>query len=745
MLSILAKVAGRRGKWITLAVWVVLALLLNLLLPSLGKEEDNNAQNLPDSAPSVQAAKLVAKEFPSGQGLPALMVYHREGGLSDDDLTAIQNITGQITDQPLPHQIFAVPLHKMPLQALKAQLSEDGSTLVSTVLFDKQAEASELKSSLDDYKELAAKALGGSDPFDAKTGSSELSARVTGPVGISVDATDLFKNADFSLMLSTVILVLVILLLIYRSPLLAVIPIIGVGFAYLVASPILGAMAHSGLITVDAQTVSIMTVLLFGAGTDYCLFLISRFRQLLHEEESKGKALIGAISGSSGAIAMSGFTVVVALLTLLLAKYGTYTRFAVPFGLSILVMAAASLTLIPALLAIFGRKSFWPLIPRTPRMEEEHAKAKGKPVRHVKKGKSRIGSLVVRRPWAIMIVTLVILGALASFSSQIKITFDLLSSFPKDMSSREGYELIGSKFSPGELAPVQLIIDTEGKETGLKDQLAGQDYVSRVADPEQGANNKALASYNIELKMNPYSTEAVDLIPELREQAEQSLQTAGITSPEDKVWIAGQTAEQYDTRHTQNRDTRVIIPVVIALIAILLLLYLRSLVAMVYLVATVILSYFSALGLGWLIIHYVMGADAIQGSIPLYAFVFLVALGEDYNIFMISSIWKKSRVMPLKEAIRQGVGETGAVITSAGIILAGTFAVLASLPIQVLVQFGIITALGVLLDTFLVRPFLVPAITVLLGRFAFWPGRYKPVEETGERNPSPAGDSFKRS
>jgi RND superfamily putative drug exporter len=178
-----------------------------------------------------------------------------------------------------------------------------------------------------------------------------------------------------------------------------------------------------------------------------------------------------------------------------------------------------------------------------------------------------------------------------------------------------------------------------------------------------------------------------------------------------------------------EHDAKLIIPVVIGLITLLLLVYLRSVVATVYLIATVILSYFSALGLGWIIIHYGLGAEAIQGAIPLYSFVFLVALGEDYNIFMISSIWQKRKQMPLKQAIKEGVGETSSVITSAGLILAGTFAVLATLPIQVLVQFGIITAIGVMLDTFIVRPFLVPAITTLLGKWAFWPGKQQIVTE----------------
>jgi len=286
---------------------------------------------------------------------------------------------------------------------------------------------------------------------------------------------------------------------------------------------------------------------------------------------------------------------------------------------------------------------------------------------------------------------------------------------------------IGEQFSQGELAPAKVIVDAGGKNTELKQRLEALDYVSKVGEPQQGAENANMTGYDVEFNLNPYSMEAMQHIPDLRATAEQALTDAGVDGSASRVWIHGQTAEQYDIETAGERDARIIIPVVIGMITLLLLLYLRSVVATAYLILTVVLSYFSALGLGWLIIHYGLGADAIQGAIPLYSFVFLVALGEDYNIFMISSIWEKRKTMPLRQAIKEGVGETGSVITSAGLILAGTFAVLATLPIQVLVQFGIITAAGVLLDTFLVRPFLVPAITTLLGKWSFWPGKYVPV------------------
>jgi putative drug exporter of the RND superfamily len=721
-------VAGRKSKWITVIVWIAVVAALTMIWPAVNSQVVNNAPNLPDDSPSVQAAVVGEREFPGGSGIPALLVWHRSGGMSQEDLKHIQAVYNTLQSSPLPHQNFVPPLGQLPPQALMASLSEDRSTLVTPVLFDKTADSDQLGESVSQLKARIAEEAG-SDPSAANLTGNDLSLRVTGPVGISIDATGLFKNADVSLLIATVVLVLVFLLIIYRSPILALIPLLAVGFAYGVTSPVLGRMAEAGWITVDSQAISIMTVLLFGAGTDYCLFLISRFRQILKSEESVGRALLRSLTDSSGAIAMSGFTVVLALFALLLAKYGAYHRFAVPFSLSILIMGVASLTLVPALLAIFGRSSFYPFIPRTPQMEIDRARAKGKAAPRPKSPRSKgIGRFVVSRPWAIVGVTVVILGVLASFSTGIKFTYDILSSFPEVMESREGFDLIGEQFSPGELAPAKLMVDTQGLIQGedLKVVLGGLSYVASVSDPQPGAVNGEIVGMDITFKNNPYSLEAMSYIPVLQETVEQSLVESGIQNPD--VWISGQTATQYDTKVTGERDTNLIIPVVIGMITLVLLLYLRSITATVYLVGTVILSFFSALGLGWLIIHYGLGADAIQGAIPLYSFVFLVALGEDYNIFMISNIWKKRRKMPLKQAIAEGVDETGSVITSAGLILAGTFAVLATLPIQVLVQFGIITALGILLDTFVVRPFLVPAITVLFGRLAFWPGKHEETE-----------------
>lgn len=716
-------VGGKRGRWITLTVWILIVIALQVFLPKSADYKDDAAPDLAASEPSVVAQKVMDQQFPSGEGTPALITWYRSTGLTNIDLAQIQKFSKELQQNPVDHQKTVVPYDKMPLPVVKKQVSKDGTTFIQTVLMDSAATSDELKTSFEEL-EKTANVIFADKPFDQKVSSKDtLTARTTGPAGISVDATELFSDADVSLLIGTVMLVLIFLLVIYRSPILAFIPLIAVGFAYLAVTPIIALLGKEDIITYGSQGLSIMTVLLFGAGTDYCLFLIARFRSQLHHDTNRYTAFKKAFSNTAGAIALSGFTVMAALLILLVAKYGSIHNFAVPFSLSILIMMISSLTLVPALLGIFGRVSFWPFVPRTEEMAKEHAAKKGKPVKVHRENRfwHRVGEISAHHPIKTFVITILILGGCALFATQVKYTYDTLSTFPKDMSSREGFTLISDHFGAGKLAPMNLIVKTDGEKTDLRTNLQETDGVASVSVGIPSAKNPDYTMFTIELADNPYSNAAMDRVPDIRDTAETTLSDAGLSK--DNVWIAGQTATQYDSRAVTKQDEALIIPLVIGLIALLLLVYLRSVTAMVYLVATVLLSFFSALGLGWLIIHYVMGVEAIAGLIPIYAFVFIVALGEDYNIFMISSIWKKSRELPLHEAIAEGVGQTGGVITSAGLILAGTFAVLTTLPIQLLVQFGLITAIGVLLDTFIVRPFLVPAITMLFGKWAFWPGK----------------------
>nr|WP_318539635.1 MMPL family transporter [Terribacillus saccharophilus] len=720
-----AFISGKSGRWIILAAWIVLALVLNLTLPQANSQEDEQAETFLNDTNSEEAARIIEEEFSDNSGLPALLTWYQEDGLTDEDLQSIQQFSADLQEADI-EAATVTPFQDIPLPALKEQLSDDGTTLVMPILFDNGTATDTVEAGLNKIQDTANDAFT-QNPFEQDLNSGDLLVRATGPAGISVDAVGLFSQGDTTLLFGTVLIVLIFLLVIYRSPILALVPLIGVGFAYLVISPILGALGKAELISFDSQGLAIMTVLLFGAGTDYCLFLITRFRENLWEIKSKKTAIVRSLSSASGAIAMSGLTVIVAMLVLLVADYGSINRFAIPFGIAIFIMLLASLTLVPALLTIIGRASFFPFIPRTEDMQEERAKEKGKPVRtkkpHNKIGNS-VGRLVIRHPWKIAIATLVVLGILAGISSRITYTYDTLSSFPDDMPSKEGFEILTDHVNAGELAPVSVITETDDPEA-VRGALEELPYAATVMEPEQSESNEQLIRIQLELDENPYSNEAMAHIPDIKETVSDT------TGNADSVWIGGQTSEQYDTQQVTKHDEKWIIPIVIGFIILLLLTYLRSVTATIYLVATVLLSFFSALGLGWLILHYGFGVEAIQGFIPLYAFVFIVALGEDYNIFMISSIWKRSKTMPLKKAIADGVAHTGGVITSAGLILAATFAVLTTLPIQILVHFGTITAIGVLLDTFLVRPFLVPAITAILGKWAFWPWK-KRIQQTEE-------------
>ncbi|MFB7138727.1 MMPL family transporter [Gottfriedia sp. NPDC056225] len=717
-------VGSKRTRWITLLVWVLLTVVLSFTFPSVNEVENNAADNLPKQSMSQKAEQLIKKEFPTDSGNPLLIVWNRKDGLNGEDFNAIKNVYKALRNNPLEKQLTSPSYDLMPTEAIKQSSSEDGTTIITAVLFDKKADDKVLQKNIDKLEKLI-KNNTVDDPVKRKLSESGLKVRFSGPVGIQTDAVSLFSQADVKLLLSTVSLVLVFLILLYRSPIMAIVPLIVVGFAYGIVNPLLGVLGEKGIITVDSQAVSIMTVLLFGAGTDYCLFLISRYRECLLNEENKYKALQLAIKESSGAISMSALTVVIGLGTLLFAHYGAFHRFAVPFSLAVLIMGIAAITILPALLSIFGRVSFYPFIPRTKEMEALRAKKKGKLIKTEQTKLSinqKIGKLVTLKPWTIILASTILLGGLALFVPRVQYTYDLLQSFPKDMPSREGFDLISDHYSSGLLAPVKVIIDTENKNIPVKKELESLSFVKEVSEPITGKDHKNLQLYEISLVDNPYSIKGLERIPQLEKKIKKLLNKNDIQKVNKHYWIGGETVTNLDTKNTTERDQSVIIPVMIGLIALLLLTYLRSFTAMIYLILTVILSYLSALGAGWLILHYGFGASAIQGSIPLYSFVFLVALGEDYNIFMVSEIWKNKNKQPHRDAVSNGVAKTGAVISSAGLILAGTFLVLATLPIQVLVQFGIVTCVGVLIDTFIVRPLLVPAITTVLGRFAYWPG-----------------------
>lgn len=715
---------GKKTGWAVFALWIVFAIILATFFPQINSVENFAGKDIPSEYMSVEASKIMDEQFASDSGIPLLIIWFKEEGLSEADLANIQQLYGDLSANPLNGQTTIPPFHEIPVQALMGSLSENGKSIVTPIFFSPDKTTEELKGNLAVIQERTSQHFG-ENPYETSLDEEGLHARFSGPVGISVDATDLFKSADFQLMVATVVIILVILLLIYRSPILAIIPLIVVSIAFLVVSPLLGYMAESGWIDKDAQAVSIMIVLLFGAGTDYCLFLITRYRDKLLEETNKFTALAQAVSESTGAIVMSGLTVVIGLATLGLADYGAFQRFAVPFSFGVFIIGFAVITLLPAVLGILGRAAFWPFIPRTEQMAKEHAVKNNKPYKEPKPNHRymrAIGQFVTNKPALVITLSGAILIALAFVSTNIKYNYDLLSSFPEDMPSREGFVLIEENFTAGELAPVQVLIDTKGQDVQIGEALSELPYIAVVQDVRKGENDEQIQLYEVDLNKNPYSNEAMDDVAQLKDDVKNILANENLE--DTSFWIGGETSAQLDTKEVQMMDEKLIQPVMIIVIFIVLLVYLRAIVTSIHLIVTVVISFFAALGAGWLIIHYGLGHEAMASAIPLYSFVFIIALGNDYNIFMISDIWKnRKRGKEPREAIIGGVASTGAVITSAGLILAGTFMVLASLPIQLLVQFGIVTAVGILLDTFIVRPLLVPALITIFGKWSYWPGK----------------------
>lgn len=703
---IIGWVTGGRTRWAVVLAWIALAVTAAVALPSITKVEAQNPGNLPASASSVVAQRIEHETFGTENETPGLLVFHRAGGFTPLDLTLIHRSLRDLTVNHLPLEKGSVPFVSSTSAQLSHLTRSNHSTLVVPLAFANSMNSKQLSAVINRLGQTFERATG-ANLLTVAPHAHRLSARLTGPEGISIDTAGLFRHADVTLLAGTTLLILVLLLLIYRSPVLPWIPLLSVGLSYLITTGILGLLAQAHAIVIDAETVSIMTVLMFGAGTDYTLFVISRYRSELWQRTQPNDALTAltqAYRHVSTAVAMSAGTVMVALLTLLVSIYGSDHQFAVPFALGVGVTAVASLTLVPALLSILGRPAFWPYIPR--------------PDRLAPRSRTRLANWVIQHPWRVLVLVTVILGVLALNTVHMHSTVNLLSELPRSSQSVQGYRLLERAEGAGALSPVTVVVKGPGASRNLQNGLSHLSTVRAVSPPEHGMDQGVpIAVYSVTLRQNPLSNAAMGDLRGIDHVAHR------LVSPGTTVYLGGTTVQNANSTAAVAHDTRWVIPLVLSIIFALLLFYLRSLVAALYLVASVILSFFAALGAGWLLLHNVLGISGWADGVTLYAFVFLVALGEDYNIFMISAIWQQRHKKPMSLAIHWGIQQSGPVISAAGLILAGTFAVLTGLPLRILLEFGVVAAIGVLLDTFLVRSMLVPAITVLLQDRALWPGR----------------------
>ncbi|WP_404460981.1 MMPL family transporter [Sutcliffiella horikoshii] len=731
----IAKYAShRKGVWVILLAWIILTGALSAA-PSVNDYKVNTGENdLPKGAQSVVASEKFDAYFPDDNGLFALLVFHNKEGWNTQNFTEVDEVSKWVEEDSTLETIQSVvPFHQFPEQVKGDFLSEDGTTLVLPLFLKDNLEMDEVHDTVQSIETFTETAL---------TSGTMV---ITGPAGIASDTIAIFSNADLVLLFSTIALVLILLIVIYRSPLLAIIPLVAVAFVYQVVDRALGLLAKNEVFTVEAQSISIVMILLFGATVDYSLFVFSRFREELRKQEDKHEAMHKAVRGIAEPLIFSGGTVFAAMLVLLLADFGPYHSFAPVFTITIAIVLVAGLTLIPALFTIFGRRAFWPFIPKVGEETLEKNRFWGK-----------VGGFVTKKPVLAGGLVLVFLLLNASQLLNANYTYNIIQSFPEEMKSRIGFEQLEEKFPAGELAPVNVLVEKESDFTfssseldaieDLNESFISTTGVSSTTLPEKeivatgGREGSRIVSedgktvkFDIILSMNPYEKEAMDLLHKLNESKEEILKESGLDTEEYNIYFAGETATSTDIRSTNDRDTIMIVVAVTIVIFGMLIFHTRSLVAPVYMMATILLSYASALGLSWWIFDTFFGFEGMSYRIPLYAFVFLVALGVDYNIMLISRIKEENRYFSIKEATRRGVALTGGVISSAGVILAATFGVLMTQPILELFMFGFIVCIGILMDAFLIRGMLVPAIVTLVNNWNWWPSKIIEQKSQKER------------
>ena len=735
MLGLLTDFASsRRGKWVTLVIWVIAAGALISQLPRLDEAGENEqALFLPRDAEATRAYRLAQERFPAA-GTPVLVVFQEAGGLGPPAYAAAAELASWLTGPEAPANVGQV-LSPDPVMGQRFGLvSPDGTTMY--VFVEVSGEPAE-DAFLDTVEAIRDRS--------ASFGISGVEVAAGGPGGLVVDLIGVFSQIDTLLLLVTVLLVLVLLIIIYRSPIMAAIPLLGVGLVFQMAGAIAAWYALRYGIPVSGQTTGIMTVVLFGTGTDYVLFVSARFREELTRLEDRHEAMRRTMRGVGGAVASAGATILVACAALWLATLRSYQALGPVIALAVALMMLAALTLIPAALTIIGRRAFWP---RQPRLEPDAARQAD----WRRSVYGRIGAVVLRRPGLTLVVTGAALAVLVAGLIPFRANYDQLQSLPGNAESVRSFELLRGGFPGGELSPTQLYVSLPpgagaldppelDKLDTLTLEMAAHPAVADASGPSRplgargpdasqlppGAGGRfvsadgGVARIEIVLEAEPFSEEALDTVPGLRSLAREEAGALGLAA--GSVLIGGDTAEAYDTRTAGDRDSFVVLPLILLAIGVVLALLLRSLIAPLYLMATIAFTYFATLGLVTIVFILLVGHAGIGPAVPFYLFVFLNALSVDYNIYLMSRIREEARTAPLKEATRHALARTGPVITSAGIILAGTFSALMTLPLQDLLQLGFGVAVGVLMDTFITRTLIVPSIVSLAGRWNWWPSR----------------------
>jgi RND superfamily putative drug exporter len=684
---------GRRSAWLVVVAWLVLGAAAGPLARQVSDVYENDVTAwVPRAAESTRARERAAR-FPGAQELTAVVVYARAGGLTDVDHAKAAADRRVLAGLAPGHRV-------QPPVA-----SPDGQALMLSLPLDGRDEDAAYDATVRIRRQVSA------------DGPAGLQVKVTGPAGFMVDAADAFGHIDTAVLLATVAVVAVLLLLTYRSPVLWLLPLVAVFLANGIASAVVYLLASTGVLTVNGQSGGILTVLVFGAGTDYALLLVARYREELQRHTDRYQAMAGALRRAGPVVLASGATVIAGLLCLLAADMNN-TRSLGPVGaLGIACALLAMITLLPVLLVLGGRWLFWPRIPRP-----------GDPPHPERTVWAAVGGHIARRPRAVWVATAVVLAALAAGALGMRTGIPGQDAYTTTPESLAGQQLQSSHYPAGAAAPAEVTANAAA-EPAVTAAARATPGVAAVLPATHAGD---LVQIRVVLADPADSPAAEGTIRRLRE---------GVHAiPGAAALVGGLTATNLDVADAARHDRATVIPLVLAVVFVALVVLLRALVAPLLLIATVVLSFLAALGATWLAADRLLGFPAFDHQLVLIGFVFLVALGIDYNIFLMSRVREEAGRLGHRPGVLRGLAATGGVITSAGLVLAATFAVLSVLPVTWMVELGVLVAVGVLLDTFVVRPVLVPALALDAGPATWWPSRHAHrlrQERTPDRQAAP--------
>jgi putative drug exporter of the RND superfamily len=702
-------ITGPRGRWAAIAVWLGLAaagILAHAHIDDVTAAGETSF--LPAGSESTRAlAELQGAA--GGEDVPVVLVFERHGGLRRGDLRAIGRIGTGVDRLGLTGATPTIdPFDGHHARALTevarvangvGPVSRDGEAALLFLAINARDRGAIVSGVERIRSYLAAHRRPG------------LRAFVTGPAGIAADLEAVASEASRTLLIATLGLVLILLLAVYRAPILALLPLLVVGAAYLVAIGIAYLLIEAGWIVANAEGTMLLLVLVFGAGTDYSLLLVHRYREELAAGD-RASALATALRKTRPAIGASGGTVIAAMLVLLFADLQSTHWLGPILAIGIAVMLAAALTLLPALLSLLGDRAFWPASP--PGTASPHKPSNSDASRGLGVWE-RVAGLVRRRSLGIVVAVVALLGVLSLGNLTHHDTLGFGQGVTKATNSSDGTAALERHFPAGLGSPLTAVVDAAEAPAVIRGMRDLRSVQLALPAPIPGDAEKAAAV--LVLRGNPYGSEAADAVREIRTRLHALAPTA---------LLGGIPAENLDVEQTNSRDTQLIVPLVLLVVGLILVAVLRALVAPAYLIASVLASFAATLGLASFAFTEVFSSAGLAFNLALMAFIFLVALGVDYNIFLMTRAREEAATRGTREGVLAALVTTGGVVTGAGLVLAGTFATLTVLPLEELVQIGATVAVGVLLDTFLVRALLIPAITFRLNNRTWWPSRPGP-------------------